>query len=275
MRLDLHIHTTASDGDFDPEAIVRAAIDGALDVIAITDHDTTAGVGPALAAAEGSALHVVAGTELSSTWEGREIHVLGYGVDPSAPPLREHEARAKRVRVERMERIIQGLAREEGIHVSMRSVLDAAGPRHEMVGRPHLAQVLIDEGHARDFSDAFGRFIGDHRPAFVSTRLQTPEEAVETILAAGGVPVWAHPPMDLLDALVERLAAVGLQGVEVHRPEARPSHIKRLRSAARRHALVTTGGSDWHNLRRNSTLGTFWVGGSKIQPFVELLGLGR
>lgn len=274
MRLDMHIHTTASDGDLHPEAIVAAAVEGALDVIAITDHDTTAGVGPALEAAAGTPLRVVPGAELSSTWEGREIHVLGYGLDVEAPPLREHERRAKSIRLERMKQMVEGLEREEGIRVSMDAVLAAAGPRHEMVGRPHLAQVLLDDGHARHFSEVFTRFIGDHCPAFVSTRLQTPEEAVETILAAGGLPVWAHPPMDLLDTLVDRLADVGLRGLEVHRPEARPAQVKRLRAAARSRNLFTTGGSDWHNTRRNTVLGHFWVGRSKVEPFVEALGLG-
>lgn len=273
MRLDLHMHTTASDGDLDPEAIVSAAVAGALDVISITDHDTTAGVGPALEAARETALTVVPGTELSSTWEGREIHVLGYALDPESAPLREHERRAKRVRLDRMQQIVDGLEREEGIRVSMEAVLQAAGPKYEMVGRPHLAQVLIDEGHARHFSEVFTRYIGDHCPAFVSTRLQTPEEAVEVILAAGGVPVWAHPPLDLLDPLVDRLADAGLQGLEVHRPDARPAQIKRLRTAARSRGLVTSGGSDWHNTRRNTALGHFWVGRSKVEPLLELLGI--
>lgn len=273
MRLDLHIHTTASDGDLDPENIVAAAIAGALDVISITDHDTTAAVMPAVRAAEGSGLRVIPGTELSSTRAGREIHILGYDVDPEAPVLQAHRTRAREIRLDRMRRIIEGLAREEGIRVSLDDVLAAAGPNRDMVGRPHLAQVLIDQNHARDFSEVFRKLIGDHCPSFVSTDLQAPEEAVETILEAGGLPVWAHPPLDLLDDLLDPLADAGLLGLEVHRPEARPSQIKRLRAAARSRDLFTSGGSDWHNLRRNSTLGTFWVGRSKVEPLLEALGI--
>lgn len=273
MRSDLHIHTTASDGEFDAEEIVRAALAGGLDLIAITDHDTTASVAPALKAAEGTRMRVLAGTELSSTWNGREIHVLGYGLDPEAPGVEAHRTRARRVRLERMEAMLEALEREEGIAVELDAVLTMAGPNREMVGRPHLARVLVEREHASDVRDAFDRFIADHRPSFVPTALQSPFEAVETILAAGGLPVWAHPPMDLLADLLPELVEAGLRGLEVHRPEARPSRIKRLSKAARQAGLLTSGGSDWHNLRRNAALGHFWVGSSKIEPLLEALGL--
>ena len=274
MRLDLHIHTTASDGDLDPDQVVAEAVAGGLDVIAITDHDTTAGVGPALEAARDTGLTVVPGTELSSTRDGREIHVLGYGVDRTADALEAHRARARRIRLERMEWMVVALEREEGIAVAMDQVLDAAGPNREMVGRPHLARVLVAEGHARDLPDAFDRYIADHRPSFVPTALQDPVDAVRTIRAAGGVAVWAHPPLDLLEGLLPELVEAGLQGLEVHRPEARNRVVRRLRNAAKREGLVTSGGSDWHNLRRNRPLGHFWVGRGKVEPLIELLGLG-
>lgn len=274
MRLDLHIHTTASDGDLDPPDVVSAAVAGGLDVIAITDHDTAAAVEPARRAARGTGLTVVSGTELSSTRDGREIHVLGYGMDPAAPALEAHRERARRVRLERMERLVAALGREEGIRVDLEQVLTAAGPNREMVGRPHLARVLVEEGHARDLPDAFDRFIADHRPAFVPTNLGDPVDAVRTLRSAGAVAVWAHPPMDRLADLLPELVEAGLQGLEVHRPEARPGHVRRLGKAARAHGLVTSGGSDWHNTRRNAALGVFWVGSGKVGPLLELLGLG-
>jgi predicted metal-dependent phosphoesterase TrpH len=273
MRTDLHIHTTASDGDFDPADIVEAAIAGGLDLIAITDHDTTAAVAPARAAAEGSRLRIVAGSELSSTWNGREIHVLGYGLDPAASTIERHRTLARRVRLDRMSAMLEALHREEGIEVDLDAVLSMAGPNREMVGRPHLARVMVERGDARDVRDAFDRYIADHRPAFVPTALQTPVDAIETILAAGGVPVWAHPPMDLLSDLLPVLVDAGLRGLEVHRPEAPASRVRRLSNAARQSGLVTSGGSDWHNLSRNTVLGHFWVGSSKILPLLELLGI--
>ena len=273
MRTDLHIHTTASDGEFDPHEIVQAAITGGLDLIAITDHDTTAAVAPARAAAEGTALRVVSGSELSSTWNGREIHVLGYGLDCAAPAIEAHRVRARRIRLDRMAAMLEALQREEGIEVELDAVLAMAGPNREMVGRPHLARVLVEREHARDVRDAFDRYIADHCPSFVPTALQSPIEAIETILGAGGVPVWAHPPMDLLADLLPPLVDAGLQGLEVHRSGAPPSRVRRLSKAARESGLVTSGGSDWHNLRRNAVLGHFWVGSSKILPLLDLLGI--
>jgi predicted metal-dependent phosphoesterase TrpH len=273
MRTDLHIHTTASDGEFDPHEIVEAALAGGLDLIAITDHDTTAAVAPARAAAKGTPLRVVSGSELSSTWNGREIHVLGYGLDCESPAVGAHRTRARRVRLDRMAAILSALEHEEGIEVELDAVLAMAGPNREMVGRPHLARVLVERGHARDVRDAFDRYIADHRPAFVPTALQSPVEAIETILEAGGVPVWAHPPMDVLADLLPLLVEAGLRGLEVHRSGAPPSRIRRLSKAARASGLVTSGGSDWHNLRRNAALGHFWVGSSKIVPLLDLLGI--
>lgn len=274
MRLDLHIHTTASDGAWAPARIVAGALKGGLDVIAITDHDTTAGVLPAIEAARGTSLHVVPGTELSSTWDGREVHVLGLGVDPLAPGLLAHRDRARRIRLERMERMVGALAREESIDIRFEDVLAEAGAEPEIVGRPHLARVLVSEGHARNVPEAFDRYIGNHRPSYVATALQEPADAVRTVLAAGGVPIWAHPPMRMLSSLLPDLVAAGLQGLEVHRPETRPSYVRRLKSAAKTHGLVTSGGSDWHNLERNLQLGQFWVGQGKIEPLIERLGLG-
>lgn len=274
MRIDLHIHTTASDGQLDPEEIVAGAVAGGLDLIAITDHDTTAAVPRAVAASAGTGLRVVPGTELSSTHDGREVHVLGYGVDPSAPPLEAHRKRARRIRIERMERILAGLAREEGLRIDLDDVLAMAGPNREMVGRPHLGRVLVAQGHARDLPDAFDRYIADHRPSFVPTALQTPIEAIETIVAAGGLPVWAHPPHDLLEGLLPSLVEHGLRGLEVHRFAARPAQIRRLKAAAATFGLLTSGGSDWHNPERNAPLGHFWVGSAKVAPLLSALGFG-
>ena len=273
MRFDLHIHTTASDGAWTPDQVVAGARDGGLDVIAITDHDTTAGVLPAIEAARGTDVHVVPGTELSSTWKGREVHVLGLGIDPLAPVMLAHRDRARRIRLERMERMVGALEREEAIAVRFEDVLAQAGADPEIVGRPHLARVLVAQGHARDLPEAFDRFIGNHRPAFVPTALQEPSDAVRTVLEAGGVPIWAHPPMDLLSRLLPELVGAGLRGLEVHRPETRPSYARRLKNAANKRGLLTSGGSDWHDLRRNRSLGHFWVGQGKIEPLIERLGI--
>lgn len=272
MRLDLHIHTTASDGACTPAEVVAAAVEGGLHVIAVTDHDTTAGVGPAAQAARGTGLTVVPATELSSTHEGRDIHVLGYGLDPEHVAIAAHRARARRLRLERMEAMIERLG-ALGVEVTLDEVLAESGPGGEMLGRPHLARALMARGVVRQLREAFDRFIADHGPAFVATDLQTPAEAISTIRVAGGIPVWAHPPRDLLDGLLPVLVEAGLQGVEVLRPGNSASWTKRLREAAATHGLVVSGGSDWHNGDRNDGLGSWWATRRQLRLLGDRLGL--
>ena len=272
MRLDLHVHTVASDGAWTPEAVVDGAIEGRLDVIAITDHDTTDAVAPAVAAAAGRMLQVVAGTELSSTWQGQELHVLGYFVDPDAPPLVRHRRRAESLRRIRMERMVDRLE-EVGVEIEMEAVLRAAGPDTTVLARPHLARAMMDAGYVTSVPEAFDRYLADHHAAFIPTELQSPAEAVEVILESGGVPVWAHPPLELLDDVLPGLVEAGLRGLEVLRPRTPASAVQRLRRAARESRLLVTGGSDWHDSRRNEPLGSFYVTGDEVAELLEEGGL--
>ena len=271
MRLDLHVHSTASDGAWSPAAVATHAAER-LDVIALTDHDTVAGVERAQRAVAGLALDVIPAVELSSTFRGRDIHVLGYFVDQTAPTLLEHQARAMGARERRMEEMIVRL-REQGIQVDMDSVLQAAGPERGSIGRPHLARVLVEEGHARNVPDAFDRWIGDGHPAFVPTALLDPAGAVAVVLAAGGIPVWAHPPADLIDVLLPDLVRSGLRGLEVYRPRSDPGRAARLERTARTAGLVVTGGSDWHTPDAGTELGDFHVTGDELGPFLEEGGM--
>ena len=271
MRLDLHIHTTASDGAWSPAAVANHAV-GRLDVIALTDHDTVAGIDRARSAAAGLPLHVIPAVELSSTFNGRDVHVLGYFVDPAAPALLDHETRAMGARERRMEEMI-GRLREQGVEVDMAAVLHAAGPERGSIGRPHLARVLVEEGHAQSFPDAFDRWIGDDHPAFVPTALLDPAGAVAVVRAAGGIAVWAHPPPDLIDALLPGLVQSGLRGLEVYRPRVDPGRAARLEQTARTAGLVVTGGSDWHTPEAGSELGDFHVTGEELAPFLEEGGM--
>lgn len=272
MRLDLHVHTRASDGAWSPEAVVEGAVEGGLDVVAITDHDTTDAVAPAIAAAAGRRLEVVPGTELSSTWENRELHVLGYFVDPDAPALVEHRRRARSLRRRRMERMIHRLE-TQGVHVTMESVLRAAGPDTSVLARPHLARALVEAGHVATVPEAFNRYLADQHPAFVPTALQTPAEAIQVILESGGIPVWAHPPLEILESLLPELVDAGLRGLELLRPRTSPTALDRLRGAARREGLLVTGGSDWHDPDRNEPLGSFWVTADEVAAFLDEGGM--
>lgn len=272
MKLDLHVHTTASDGLRSPNEVVEAAWAAGLDVIAITDHDTTVGVAEATEAARGRPIQVIPGIEVSSTHEGREIHVLGYFVDPSAASLMAHQTRGREVRAERMRAMIARLA-EQGVHVDADTVLEKAGSSWTTVGRPHLARALVEAGHASSNADAFDRLIGDRHPAFIPASLASPWEAVQVILDAVGLPVWAHPPTDLLDSLLPRFVQSGLRGIEVYRPRNHPEQVLRLERRARAHGLFMSGGSDWHGTEGGAELGDFFVTADEVSDLIEAGGL--
>ena len=272
MHLDLHIHSTASDGLWSPEAVVRGASKGGLDVIALTDHDNMAGFAAAAAVGREVDVEVVPALEVSSTQQGRDVHVLGYFVDPDARSVAEHATRAGRRRHERMHQMLERL-RTRGIVVPFSAVEEAAGPARDVVGRPHLARALVAAGYASSVPDAFDRLIGDQHEAFVATALLEPAGAVELILAAGGVPVWAHPPGDLLDGLLPSLVRAGLRGLEVYRPRNHRADIARYQGICRTSGLVMSGGSDWHSPEGGAALGDFHVTADDVAPLLTAGGM--
>ena len=272
MRLDLHIHTIASDGAWPPEKVVSGAAHGGLDVIAIADHDTVAAVRAAQAAGSDRSLQVIPGIEVSSTWEGRDVHVLGYFVDLGSSALLSHGRRAVALRRERMKQMLARLA-EQGIEVTFVDVEAAAGPEVVNIGRPHLAQALVAAGHVSSVTEAFNTLIGDQHPAFVPTRLLDPMEAVALVLEAGGLPVWAHPPGDLLDALLPSLVRSGLRGLEVYRPANNRTDVVRLEEICRSTGLLMSGGSDWHSPDPGVALGAFYVTADEVEKLLAAGGM--
>jgi hypothetical protein len=271
MRADLHIHTTASDGAWTPAEVVEGALTGRLDVVAVSDHDTTSGVPAALQSAEGSTLRVIPAVELSTSGKGREIHILAYFVDLDSEALKRHEERARTARLRRMETMIARL-RTAGVKVEMDAVLAARGGEAGVVGRPHLAQALVAAGYVSSVGEAFDRYIGDGHAAFEPTALLDPVQGVDLAQRMGGVAVWAHPPGDLLTTLLPDLVDAGLRGIETYRPQSLPGHVRRLEGVARAAGLLTTGGSDWHSLDRNGPLGAFSMPGDRLAPLMELGG---
>lgn len=274
MRADLHLHSTASDGELAPGEVMRRAAAGGLTLVALTDHDSASGVPEAREAAAALDLTVLPGTELSSTREGREIHILGYGIDPDHPAIRRRGAVARERRRERMSAMVGNLS-EQGLELSLAEVELAAGRAGlSMLGRPHLARALVAAGHVVTVEEAFDRWIGDRHPAFVPTDLGSPEEAVATIRDAGGVAVWAHPPSDLLSTCLDGLVDAGLQGVEAYRANWSPGRCRRVARAARGRGLCTTGGSDWHGPAKGGRLGDFWLPEERIADLLDRLGRG-
>jgi hypothetical protein len=271
LKIDLHVHTNASDGALAPSEVVDRAVEAGLDVLAIADHDTAAGVLPAQEAAGARDIHIIPALEISASHRGRDIHILGYMVDPQAAVLTEHtaEARERRdVRIREMIDRLEGL----GVNVTYDDVVTEAGPNAQALARPHLARVLWNQGHVSSVARAFDRYIADDGPAYVPVRAIDVPTAIDRIHQAGGMAVWAHPPMPLLGGALREFVDAGLDGIECYRPRVAPPELNRLLNKARQHQLVVTGGSDWHG-HWHGDLGTFYLEPEAVAEFLDRAGI--
>lgn len=270
MRIDLHIHSTASDGSLAPAALVSAARAGGLDVIAVADHDTCVGVETARQALRDQ-VHVVPAIELSTTFEGSELHVLGYFIDHKHERLSRYSEEAAERRRERVRGMIARL-QPYSIKVTLEDVLAAAEPGTRMVGRPHLARALVQRGYVHSVSEAFERFIGDSCPAFLPTDLLSTEQGIQLIHETGGVAIWAHPRLTLLERHLPAMLKYGLDGIECYRPGLNAGEIEMLENRARQSRLLLSGGSDWHGIW-NGKLGDFFVNSADVEALLEVGGM--
>lgn len=266
-RVDLHLHTRASDGTVSPADLVRAAVKGGLDVIAVTDHDTVAGIDEAIREAAVHSLDVVPGIEISARFQDQEVHVLGYFVDPAAPSLVAHQTSAGVRREDRMRGMVERL-NGLGVGVAYEDVRRAAGGDVSSIGRPHLARALLEAGHTRTFAEAFDRYIGDRGPAHVPSEFPGVRDAIDAIRAAGGLAVWAHPALDMFDGAIRTFAAWGLSGIECYRPNTPPVESHLYETAAISLGLFRTGGSDWHGPHRGR-LGEFAVAYHDVREILD------
>lgn len=246
-RVDLHTHTTASDGTLAPGELVREAVRSGVQVLAITDHDSTDGLDPALAeAAAHPGLTIVPGLEINCDVERAEVHVLGYFVDRGAGWFQDFLRQQRAERVGRVHRIAERLA-ELGLPIDPAEVLAVAG--EGAPGRPHVAEVMVRRGYVRSVREAFDRYLKASGPASVPRRRLTPAEAIQVIRRAGGVAVFAHPGLAGRDDMVPELVAAGLEGLETYYPEHSAGQVQHYLELCRRHRLVATGGSDFHGPR--------------------------
>lgn len=271
IRVDLHLHSTASDGSLAADALVAAAAGGGLDIIALADHDTTAGVPAAAAASADAGLTLVTAIELSASYGDAEVHILGYGVDPEHASLRAHGESAVTRRRERVVEMLQRLA-ALNVAVEMDDVLEAAGQGHGSLGRPHVARAVVARGYAGSVAEAFDRWLADDGPAFVPTALLEPRDAVALIHESGGLALWAHPAPRQFEPRLEHFAASGLDGIECYRPRLNAVDQGRLERAAASYGLLLSGGSDWHG-GWQGRLGDFFVPADRVAPLLERLGL--
>jgi predicted metal-dependent phosphoesterase TrpH len=257
--IDLHIHTTASDGSYKPHEIVEIANDVGLSAIAITDHDTTSGNAEAMTAGVELGIEVVPGIELSVNHTERSFHMLGYFIDPDDVPLNDRLKEVRRFREERNPRIIAKL-NELGMKITIEEAMSKASG--DTLGRPHIAAVLLEKGYVKNTQEAFRKYLAKGAAAYVERDRITSVEAIGLVKGAGGVSVLAHPGTynlsnKELDGVVSGLADAGLQGIEVIYPEHTREMEKRYYEVAERHGLVVTGGTDFHGeVKPDIKLGT-------------------
>ncbi len=250
-KVDLHIHTTASDGKLSPAEIVKKAAGLGLETIAISDHDTVNGIIPALTAAcVYPKLTVIPAVELSTDVPSGEIHVLGYYIDYTNQEFEADLTRMRTSRLERAHKIIEKL-QNLGIKIDYSRVQEIAGDG--TLGRPHIAQAMLEKGYIQEFKEAFNKYIGHGGPAYVERDKLTPAEAVQLIINTGGLPVLAHPlTAGNVETMIIELKAAGLVGMEVYYAAYSFEEVSPLLGLAYKHGLIATGGTDYHGIENNS-----------------------
>lgn len=271
-RIDLHIHSTASDGTFSPAEILVLAQDLNLSAIAITDHDTINGSKEALNIGIPPSLKFVTGVEISASpppyfpYSG-SLHILGYSIKIDNPLLNKTLAVLQEARKNRNPGIIDRL-NSMGVAISMDELLNEVGGGQ--LGRPHIARLMIKKGYVESIQEAFDKYLGKGKPAYIDKYRVDCSKAIEVILGAGGIPVIAHPfllnPKNIedIEELVITLKAMGLRGIEVYYPEHSQDNISNLEDIANRHGLLMTGGTDFHGslkpaIKMGSGKGNFFV----------------
>jgi predicted metal-dependent phosphoesterase TrpH len=251
-KADLHIHSTASDGKLTPADIVLEAARRGLSFIALTDHDNIDGIASAQATARAfPQLKVIPGVEISTDVPEGEVHVLGYFIDYTDAEFNAALDRFKNSRLQRGQKMVAKLEKL-GITIDWQRVKEIAGD--SSIGRPHIAQALMEKGYVTSFKEAFSEYLGHGRPAYVERDKMTPKEAVELIIKAKGLAVLAHP-LTLPDpeALTAELKADGLVGLEAYYNGYTPEEVSRLLALAAKHELIVTGGSDYHGIEDTET----------------------
>ena len=262
--IDLHTHSLCSDGALSPADLVRRAAGRGVRVLALSDHDTLAGLAEAVATGEGLGVRLISASELNTESEWGDAHVLGYFIDPTDAALEERLRSLRENRGRRVELMVQKL-NQLGYGVSLDRVLEIA--QGGALGRPHLAEALLEKGYVHSYDEAFDTILAKSSPAYVARVGLTPLEAVELVRRHGGVPSLAHPGTVVgLEALLPKMVAVGLAGIEAYYGEHSPELTERCLALARTHGLVPTGGSDFHGRGEHGVdLGAVFVPPETIQ----------
>ena len=245
-EVDLHLHTTHSDGRLTPTQLIDLAAARGLRVVAVTDHDSTEGMAEAFEAAEKyPGLVVIPGIELSTDIPGNEIHVLGYFIDYADAAFQRTLSEFREGRLDRGRRMVDNLE-SLGMSIDWERVLELSNGG--AVGRPHIAQAMVEKGYITHPQEAFERYIGRNGPAYAERPKLTPEDAVRMIVDVGGLPVLAHPAryVDNPEGQLPSLKAAGLVGMEAHYKDYTPEEVEMLLALCRKYDLIPTGGTDYH-----------------------------
>lgn len=265
-RIDLHLHTTHSDGSLPPAEVLALAHKAGVTALAITDHDITDGIPEAMKIGADLGIEVIPGIEISSQWEDGELHILGYFIDWQDQTLNRHLAGLRASRHRRNPLMVRKL-NELGLELTYEEVMALAGT--ESVGRPHIARLLMEKGYVQSAKEAFDRYLGTGKAAYAPRELPEPAEAIGWIRAAKGIPVLAHPTWVRLDEtsllkLCETLKAAGLMGIEVHYSTHKRAQTEEYLNIAKRLGLLVTGGSDFHGLTKPDIQVGVGRGGLKV-----------
>ncbi len=248
MFADLHLHTRHSDGTYTATELAKTARRVGLSTISVTDHDTMEGCAEVAAEAARQGLDFIPGTEVTAEVDGRELHILGYFLDPQHAELRAELGEAQAIRQERVRDMVAKL-NAAGVGLRVEEVFRMANCNAP--GRPHVARALVEGGFCAHLDEAFERYMKKDRPGWVPKRKMSAERALQLIHAAGGVAVMAHPALNHDDTLVDRLARLGLDGLECFHPKHSNSASAKYEAMAQRLGLLVTGGSDCHGVSKN------------------------
>ncbi len=246
-QVDLHIHSTASDGKLSPAALMQKAAEIGLKYVALTDHDSIAGITPAIAAAKAyPGLTFIPGVEISTDLPDGEAHILGYFMDYTSPEFERQLEKFRDSRIGRGQRMVEKLA-GLGLKIDWARVQEIAGDGS--IGRPHVAQAMMEKGYVKTFEEAFDIYIGHGRPAYVEREKMLPQEAVALIIRAKGIPALAHP-FTVKDppAIVKSLKPAGLAGIEAYYKDNTTAATKATLQMAQHYGLIATGGTDYHGI---------------------------
>ena len=248
MKIDLHIHTTYSDGTFSPEMVVDTAVDCGLDVIALTDHDNILShkVANDYVKKNNINLEIIPGVEINTIYKGYEVHILGYFMDTNNADFQNLMKSQQEARVKQTNEIIELLSKKAGIRIKFEDIKSLVAEGGS-IGRPHIARAIPNAGGVNNVMEAYAKYINDASNVYVQRKTVSPHDACEIIYDAGGIPVFAHPiDVEISDELAKDLTSYGLRGIEAYHRKHSPAMIEHYSSLAEKYGLIITGGSDFH-----------------------------